>query len=511
MLNRAQTRSGILSLSCTEAKEFFLTHESYCNIDLPRYFDFSPLLKKLDEKIRGKNISNFYSSKVGKEPEKMSSLKPGECENVNYTIFANKDGRYSWRPLQLINPAIYVAIVNAITEEKNWEEIKERFQKFSENPNIECSSIPVMSLRKKKNKAEQIGQWIEFVEHRSLELALDFSTLVHIDIANCYDSIYTHSIAWALHGKTEAKSNRKPNNLIGNKIDCFIQSCSYGQTNGIPQGSVLMDFIAEMVLGYADMELTKKMQNTAIKEYCILRYRDDYRIFTNGSQEAETIIKLLSEVLLELGLKINTSKTIISKSLIQDSLKPGKIYWVMQKRYDSKLYHHLLRINELAINYPNSGALIKALSEFNLRLKKTKKINENLQSLIAIVTLITHSNPRIYPMFATIVSRLIDFMDKDEVKKSTIEKVIRKFSDIPNTALVSLWLQRIMINYDRDYNFEESLCKVVKGEKVEIWNTDWLATKSLKKIFDNTSIINTKTLESSPRVIQQEEVSVFNY
>ena len=48
---------------------------------------------------------------------------------------------------------------------------------------------------------------------------------------------------------------------------------------GIPQGSVLMDFIAEMILGYADKELSKKIEDNQISNYQILRYRDDYRIF----------------------------------------------------------------------------------------------------------------------------------------------------------------------------------------------------------------------------------------
>lgn len=34
----------------------------------------------------------------------------------------------------------------------------------------------------------------------------------------------------------------------------------YGQTNGIPQGSVLFDFIAEIVLGYADLLLYEDLQ-----------------------------------------------------------------------------------------------------------------------------------------------------------------------------------------------------------------------------------------------------------
>lgn len=57
---------------------------------------------------------------------------------------------------------------------------------------------------------------------------------------------------------------------------------SFGQTNGIPQGSNLMDFIAELVLGYSDLQLSKKLIMTTISNYKILRYRDDYRIFTNS-------------------------------------------------------------------------------------------------------------------------------------------------------------------------------------------------------------------------------------
>ena len=38
----------------------------------------------------------------------------------------------------------------------------------------------------------------------------------------------------------------------------------YGQTNGIPQGSVLMDFISEMVLGYIDKLLEEKISNIKI-------------------------------------------------------------------------------------------------------------------------------------------------------------------------------------------------------------------------------------------------------
>lgn len=34
----------------------------------------------------------------------------------------------------------------------------------------------------------------------------------------------------------------------------------HNQTNGIPQGSVLMDFVAEIVLGYVDLRLSKELK-----------------------------------------------------------------------------------------------------------------------------------------------------------------------------------------------------------------------------------------------------------
>lgn len=45
-----------------------------------------------------------------------------------------------------------------------------------------------------------------------------------------------------------------------------------------------MDFIAEIVLGYADTQLAEKMEKENITRYQILRYRNDYRIFVNNPQ-----------------------------------------------------------------------------------------------------------------------------------------------------------------------------------------------------------------------------------
>jgi hypothetical protein len=255
-------RRSILDLTDSEARTFLLNPKSYCKIDLPPYIVFNDLIDGVHKALDGKKLSDLTNKRK----------KPRDYDDVNYTILDNKDGKYAWRPLQLIHPALYVSLVHAITEKSNWKLIRDRFKKFAANEKLHCMSIPVVPSSDEKDRAAQVSHWWHEVEQRSISLSLDYHYLIETDITDCYGAIYTHSIAWALHTKNEAKKNRTDQNLIGNVIDRHIQDMRHGQTNDIPQGSMLMDFIAEMVLGLADIELSECLQNFK-EDYQILRYR----------------------------------------------------------------------------------------------------------------------------------------------------------------------------------------------------------------------------------------------
>ena len=158
------------------------------------------------------------------------------------------------------------------------------------------------------------------MEQQSILLSLEYDYVFDTDVADCYGSIYTHSIAWAVEGKKIAKENRK-NDLLGNFIDKSIQNAQNQQTNGIPQGSVLMDFIAEIILGYIDRILGTFLKKQKITNYQILRYRDDYRIFVFNHNDGENILKRLSEIMMPFGFKLNASKTKGSQDVITQSIK----------------------------------------------------------------------------------------------------------------------------------------------------------------------------------------------
>ncbi len=499
--------NSILNLLNSEAKEYFLKNENYCNFDLPKYFNFEKLLSKVDKKFNEKKLSDFVKDKDF----------PKNYDDINYEILHNKDGKYAWRPLQLINPIIYVCLVHQITNESHWKLIQKRFKDFSKNKNIECHSIPRKSNTKDSNKAEKIKHWWEEVEQKSIEMALEYSYLTRTDITNCYPSIYTHSVAWAMHEKEEAKKNKADKNLIGNIIDSHLQNMSHGQTNGIPQGSTLMDFIAEMVLGYADLELDKllKEKKEEITNYKILRYRDDYWIFSQSLNDNKKIIKCLSEVMIDLGMQLNAKKTITSSEIITNSIKEDKLYWMKQKQTNRHLQKYLLIIHSLAKQFPNSGSLVRALNDFYDFLESKKLYKKNVLPLISIIVDIAHKNPRTYKNASAIISLFLastGFTEKDKIKYLKI--IIKKFNDIPNVDHLEIWLQRIAfgikINDDMESYFKNNLCKIASREKdIKIWNFSWLNNdKKLNDILE-TSIIDENIMKELSPVITKEEKDLF--
>ena len=497
----------ITEFNHTEAKAFFLKEESYFNFDLPQYFVFKKLLEGVDKKLDGKLLSDFYSNYTDSDG-KQKTTYPFSCENVNYTLLNNKDGKFAWRPLQLIHPAIYVSLIQKITEIDNWQLIIDKFAEFQANPKIKCHSIPLQSDSKQSDKAVTVSNWWQSIEQQSIELSLKFDYVLHTDITDCYGSIYTHSIPWALHTKPTAKIKKEDKSLLGNAIDKQLQNMSYGQTNGIPQGSVLMDFIAEIVLGYADLELSKRIRQANIEDYYIVRYRDDYRIFSNNPQNAELVTKLLTEILIELGMRLNAQKTLVSNNVVRDSIKPDKLYWITAQKKTRGLQEYLLLIHDLSNRFPNSGSLNKALTKFFNRIKGIKESKQNIEVLISILVDIAYKNPKTYPIATAILSKLFSLLEKPETQERIFNAIMTKFDKIPNTGHIKLWLQRITIKIDRNKYYDEPLCEKVNDKSKRIWNSDWL-NADFQKLINETSIIDEQIINDIDIVINQEEVQLF--
>jgi len=285
---------------------------------------------------------------------------------------------------------------------------------------------------------------------------------------------------------------------------------SFGQTNGIPQGSVLMDFIAEIILGYADLELSQKILGVPIDGYEILRYRDDYRIFTNNPQEADLIVKFLTEILADLGLKLNSQKTFASNHVIAHSIKQDKLDWIKSSKKIANLQRHLLFIHDFSSKHPNSGSLSRALNKFFTRIKSLKNDRDDVLVLISILVDIMFKNPRTYPIGAAILSKLLSLIDSGDKKIEVLDTVINKFRVLPNIGYLEIWIQRIVLKAGREIKFEEPICRKLNDANVSLWNSDWLNSNRLKQLITNGSIVERKIIEEMDEVIEEEEVRLFD-
>lgn len=138
-------------------------------------------------------------------------------------------------------------------------------------------------------------------KRRVIQSSFAKKTKVTTDIANCFNSIYSHSIPWALVGIEEAKTNRG-NTHWYNKLDMYTRACKRNETLGIPIGAGTSSIIVETILSRIDSKLREK-------GYIFERYVDDYTCYCITESQSEAFIIDLEYMLAEFKLSLNLGKT----------------------------------------------------------------------------------------------------------------------------------------------------------------------------------------------------------
>jgi len=129
--------------------------------------------------------------------------------------------------------------------------------------------------------------------------------LVEADISNCFPSMYTHAVDWALRTKPVAKTNR--NSGWEHELDQRLQSINDGETKGILIGPVISNVISELVLQRVDEQIRKI-------NVSFVRNIDDYTAFFRTRQQAELFVAQLETELSEYRLHLNAKKTHIEST-----------------------------------------------------------------------------------------------------------------------------------------------------------------------------------------------------
>lgn len=153
-----------------------------------------------------------------------------------------------------------------------------------------------------------IYEWIEMAEEDLVEEAYAYKYLVRTDVKNYYPSVYTHSIAWAIHSRAVIRKGTNRNNysFLGNRLDKLFQNANDGCTNGLPIGPAVSDLIAELILSAVDLVISPGLQQAGV---LALRFKDDYRFLCKTQEDCKKVTKLLQKGLKDFNLLLNEDKT----------------------------------------------------------------------------------------------------------------------------------------------------------------------------------------------------------
>lgn len=187
--------------------------------------------------------------------------------------------------------------------------------------------------------------------------------VVCTDISNCFPSIYTHSIPWALHGQGRAKRDRSVL-LEGNLLDKATQCTRDGQTNGLLIGPHSSNVLSEVILTRIDFEMIQKGYEG------FKRYIDDYTFYAKTRDEAERFIHDLGMLLREYELVLNDNKTLILRMPI-----PIKEDWYRQ------LNTYRMPVNGATIHFGK----VRSLLDLALKLAYEAKSHAVLNYAIKMV------------------------------------------------------------------------------------------------------------------------------
>lgn len=329
-----------------------------------------------------------------------------------------------------------------------------------------------------------------YEDYRYQRAEKKFAHLLKFDIQGCFDSIYTHSIAWATGGGKDIykESFRSEDNTFGSKWDRQMQLMNYNETNGIVIGPEFSRIFAEVIFQHVDSSVAhslKKEKYDFERDYVCYRYVDDYFFFYNDEACRKKAIELFDEKLKEFKLAISAEKTHeFSRPFITDITR-AKIR--IDKLIDNELQYHS----------------VQNLTEENIE-DEADTVDDNIESTLNLSLLETaiddkdwlHFNSRKFNQ--TFKSILVECnVEAKDVINYTLSRLGNKLSsDIKKFDKNFKVLSRIMSNVDyTEYHSKIQKAKQKKEDMIvafmeELLDVTFFLYASNKRVNTTLKVIN---------------------
>lgn len=377
------------------------------------------------------------------------------------------------RLLAIPEPVAYRNLCKCLSE--NWDKLITHFEKYTAHHQYKVSRIHIRKIKnskiifvmgeydvpyelevidEKKHLFEMSHKDFAEDDYPEPELLIGKQYLVKADISNCFPSIYTHAISWALVGKAHSKAHKAGNWF--NHIDLFTRNVKSQETHGILIGPHASNLISEIVLVVIDDELIKK-------GYQFIRNIDDYTCFTETNEKAEKFLIDLASALKNFNLSLNHKKTEVLKLPLASTEN-----WVRKlNNFNSIQDKEYLDLNDVrsyidsAIDLMQKNKDNSAILNYAIKVISKKKLTPNALSYY-LKTI--HHLILIYPYLLHLIDDNVFkplAVSKDEIEK--IAHNIFKMGTVKSIGEAVSYALYLAIKYD--FKLSDTLFKNVKESK----------------------------------------------
>lgn len=415
----------------------------------------------------------IIDNKIATEPK----FEPVKYELLNISFPKTE---LTDRTFGIIAPKIYHDIVWYLIDD--WDTILKSL--FRANNKIHSYSFPIPITSKSEGElgnlraGRMIYEYLEMAENDLVAEAYNYKYILKSDIKNFYPSIYTHSIAWAIHTKEKIRkrgNRNKFNDYVGLVLDKLFQYSNDGCTNGIAIGPAISDLIAEIILSSIDTECSKVITAKGI-DFIGVRFKDDYRFLCHSKQDAKLIIKTLQKQMALFNLTLNESKSQaieLPEGLFREwtsEYQPFSLRYrkkISYKRFENS-FRGTLKVDK---KYDGTGVVDRFLSELytkNQELKFNFK-DKDLLKAISLLLMLKERKNKSFPQILGIIEQII-VQNKGNVRTiSKISSIIKnlldeKLKNVEDNQYDLLWLIYFVKSLDL---FTVSFPKKISSELIK--------------------------------------------
>ncbi|WP_404430475.1 TIR domain-containing protein [Sutcliffiella horikoshii] len=308
-----------------------------------------------------------------------------------------------------------------------------------------------------------VKQYNKFLNHIVYQLNNGYKYYCETDITSYFDHVKHDRLVFQL--KQFNRDNTLGyiyENLIPNFLDTPFKLNNrvlHNEGVGIPQGGAFSYFLSNVYLTQIDYEMSK------IQDIKYVRYVDDIRIMGKNHLDVERSLLFLQDLLFNLSLELNSSKTIVSKITENSSIlkfkeeQAEKLSQFNEVIIDKQGIENLKHLRDTNNNLTNESQTFNEL----IKLRERKKS-------FAANRLINKGVPESFPFLKETIetrldkaSSLLSILSKYKHKAKGVAELNEKFLNRPYGIIQGVAL-RNKIAWSKEYNYSIFRFKSQNGE-----------------------------------------------